>query len=136
MAGNHKSLLDSDFASNTKCQCPVQFSAEKPDPGEVKELYNDTNDAVNQLTLKICRGIKHDKKKKIKRKKNIKTEKQFRQYDEVLRDNMIKEFAESKSPHVVISYKASNDIKFNVIMLTRPRIENVSKNRKIFYDIK
>ena len=49
---------------------------------------------------------------------------------------MIKEFAESKSPHVVISSKTFNDIKLNVIMLTRPRIESVSKNRKIFYDIK
>ena len=69
MAGKYKSPPDSDFASNTKCQRPVQFSAEKSDPGEVNELYNDTNDAVNQLTLKRCQGIKHEKKKKIKRKK-------------------------------------------------------------------
>ena len=49
---------------------------------------------------------------------------------------MIKEFTETKSPHVLISYKTFNDIKLNVIMLTRPRIEHVSKNRKIFYNIK
>ena len=49
---------------------------------------------------------------------------------------MIKEFAETKSPYLLISNKTFNYIKLNVIMLTRPRIENVSKNRKIFYDIK
>ena len=114
-----------------------KFSAEKPDSREVKELYNDTNDTVNQVTVGRGRGIKHDKKKKIKRKKKTRRQKKnFRQYDEALRDNMIKEFAELKSPHVVITYKTFNDIKLNVIMLTRPRIENVSKNRKIFYDIK
>ena len=69
MAGKYKSPPDSDFASNTKCQRPVQFSAEKSDPGEVEELYNDTDDTVNMAALKRGRGIKHDKKKKIKRKK-------------------------------------------------------------------
>ena len=49
---------------------------------------------------------------------------------------MIKEFAETKSPHVILSNKTFNDIKLNTIMLTRPRIENVSNNRNIFYDIK
>ena len=69
MVGNRKSSTDSDFASTIKCQRPVQFSTEKHDLGEVNKLYSDTNDAVNQCTLKRCRCIKHDKKKKIKRKK-------------------------------------------------------------------
>ena len=49
---------------------------------------------------------------------------------------MIKEFAETKSPHVILFNKTFNNIKLNVIMLTRPRIKNRSKDRKIFYDIK
>ena len=51
-------------------------------------------------------------------------------------DQKIKEFAETKSPHVILSNKTFNDIKLNTIMLTRPRIENISNNRNIFYDIK
>ena len=61
------------------------------------------------------------KRKKSKEKKR-EGRKKFRQYDEVLRDNMIKEFTESKSPHVIISYKTYNNIKLNVIMLTRPAV--------------
>ena len=49
---------------------------------------------------------------------------------------MIKEFVEKRSPNLVISNKTFNDIKLNGIMLTRLRVEIVSKNRKIFYDIK
>ena len=54
----------------------------------------------------------------------------------MLLDQMVKEFAETQSPHVIISNKTFNDIKLNTIMLTRPRIENMSINRNIFYDIK
>ena len=70
MARSHQSSPDSDFELYTKCQRPVKFSTEKPDPGEVEELYNDMNDTVNQVILKRRQGIKHDKKKK-----NKKTEK-------------------------------------------------------------
>ena len=45
---------------------------------------------------------------------------------------MIKEFAEMKSPHVVISYKTFNDIKLNAVMLTKPRVDHVSKTGKFF----
>ena len=69
MTRNHKSSPNADFLSNPKCENHVKFSLEKPVPRKVKELYNDTNDTVNQVTLKRSRGIKHDKKKKIKRKK-------------------------------------------------------------------
>ena len=43
---------------------------------------------------------------------------------------MIKEFAETKSTHVVISYTTFNDIKLNTIMLTKPRVERISKKKQ------
>ena len=49
---------------------------------------------------------------------------------------MLKEFAKTKSPHVIISNKIFNDMKLNVIMLSKLRIENTSKDRNIFYKIK
>ena len=48
---------------------------------------------------------------------------------------MIKEFAETQSPHVILSNKTFNDINLNTIMLTQPRIENILNSRNIFYDI-
>ena len=58
------------------------------------------------------------------------------QYDEILCDNMLKEFFHFKSPHVILSKRKFNDVKMNVIMLTQPKIEGMSKNRQIFYNIK
>ena len=60
----------------------------------------------------------------IREEKN-RRQKKSSQYDNVLCDNMIKEFAKSKSSHVIMSNKTFNNIKLNVVMLTRPRIENV-----------
>ena len=74
--------------------------------------------------------------KKIKHKEKIRFEGKCNQYDEILHNQMIKEFAETKSLHVVLSNKTFNDSKLNVIMLTNPRIKKISKNRNIHYDIK
>ena len=56
-------------------------------------------------------------KKKIERKKKERFEIKYKQYDDVLGDQMIKEFAKTKSPHVIISNKTFIDIKIKVIML-------------------
>ena len=69
-------------------------------------------------------------------KQKQKLERFFCQYENVINDNITKEFFKSKSPHVILSNKTFNSIKLNVIMLTKPMIDDVSRNRKIFYDIK
>ena len=51
-------------------------------------------------------------------------------------ENIAKESFHVKSPHVILSTKIFNKIKLNVIMLTDPRIEDTSRNRKVFYNIK
>ena len=71
MAKSHQSSPNSDFESYTKCHFPEKISTGKPDPGEVKKLDNDSNKTVSQLTLKRQRGIKHNKKKKEKKKAEI-----------------------------------------------------------------
>ena len=43
MAKSHQSSPDSDFESYTKCHFPENISTGKPEPGEVKKLYNDSN---------------------------------------------------------------------------------------------
>ena len=110
--------------------------SEKPDPSAINDLYSDDKDVYDKKKYARTRRVKHDKKKKVTRKKKARLEQKLNQYDNVLLDQMIKEFAETKSPHVILSNKTFNDIKLNTIMLTRPRIENVSNNRNIFYDIK
>ena len=69
-------------------------------------------------------------------KQKQKLERFFCQYENVINDNITKEFFKSKSPHVILSNKTFDNIKLNVIMLTKPMIDDVSRNRKIFYDIK
>ena len=108
----------------------------KPDPCDVDELYNNDNRLNDKKPDSKSRYVKHDKEKKFKRKKKVRYEQKCHQYDEILRDQLVKKFARTKSPHVVLSNKTFNDMKLNVIMLTNPRIEKTSKTRNIYYDIK
>ena len=121
---------------NLYSQCSGKTETQYIDHGETRE----TNDINNFFHINAfnnrSRYIKHDKKKRIKTKKDQRIEKKFKQSDEILRDNLVKELVETKSPLLVISNKRFNDIKLNVIMLTKPQVEKVSKNRKIFYDVK
>ena len=72
----------------------------------------------------MIKGTKlHVNKKRLELKLN--------QYDNVLLDQMIKEFAENKSPHVILPNKTFNDIKLNTIMLTQPRTENISDRKSV-----
>ena len=82
------------------------------------------------------RGVKHDKKMKMKRKQKERLNKKFVQYDSVFCDNSDKEFFKAKSPHVILSNKTFTNIRNNVVMLTKPHLENDLKERKIFYEIK
>ena len=108
----------------------------KPDPSEENKLDNFAHRLNDNKCHSRSRSSKHDKKKKIKRKQKLRFEKKCNQYDEILRDQMVKKFAETKSPHVVLSNKTFNDIKSNVIMMSNPRIAKTSKIRTISYDIK
>ena len=109
---------------------------ENANSSEINDVYSDDQVTVDKKIHARARGIKHDKKKKITRKKRERFEKQCKQYDDVLGDHMLKEFAKTKSPHVIISNKTFNNMKFNVIMLSKPSIDNTSNNRNIFYEIK
>ena len=108
----------------------------KPDPSEENKLDSFAHRLNDNKCHSRSRSSKHDKKKKIKRKQKLRFEKKCNQYDEILRDQMVKKFAETKSPHVVLSNKTFNDIKSNVIMMSNPRIAKTSKSRIISYDIK
>jgi len=77
-----------------------------------------------------------DKSKKAIKKKSRKMDKKCSQYDSIIHDNVIKEFFQAKTPHVILSNKTFNDIKLNVVMLTNPQIEHIPKNQMIHYKIK
>ena len=49
---------------------------------------------------------------------------------------MCKESFQVISPHIILSKKSFNNVKQNVLMLTKPRVENIPKNRKVYYKIK
>ena len=49
---------------------------------------------------------------------------------------MRKDSFQVKSPHIILSNKSFNNVKQNVIMLTKPKVENIPKNRKVYYKLK
>ena len=108
----------------------------KPDVESWQKLYTDDNDADNKQSRQIERRFKHDKHKKKKRKEKVRFLKDCKRHDDIYCDNISKESFHFKSPHVILSNKIFNDIKQNVIMLTKPRIEGESRDRLIYYDIK
>ena len=72
----------------------------------------------------------------MKKKKKQNLDNKCNQFDNSLHKNILKEFFRAKSPYVILSNKTFYEIKLNIIMLTKPQIEVIPRNRKLYYDIK
>ena len=123
-------------SSNSNSQSSEVPVPNKPDNEYWQKLYPDVNNIEDKTNRQIERRFKHDKKKKQKRKEKIQFINDCKRHDDIYSDNISKESFQFKSPHVIISNKIFNDIKGNVIMLTKPRIEGESRDRAIYYDVK
>lgn len=84
---------------------------------------------------KFDRFKKRDKQKKIKRKRIEKEKNYVQNYNDLLVDNLIKEFHTTKSPHLVINNKWFTKIKHNVIMLKSPMEIEIESKRRMYYEI-
>ena len=113
-----------------------QNSFQKPNISEINELYCTDKEFSIHKAQGQQRRVKLDKLKKNKMKKKQQWKRQCHQYDSVMAENIAEESFRVKSPHVILSTKTFNKIKLNVIMLTDLRIEDTSRNRKVFYNIK
>ena len=108
---------------------------QKPDPEAAKQLYKD-DENEREIFPNHTRAFKLDKSKSQKSRKKEKFDQKCPRYDDIILDNMPKEFFKVKSPHIILSNKSFNKIKLNAVMLTNPRIEFEPKKRKVYYDKK
>ena len=123
-------------SSNSNSQSSEIPVLNKPDNECWQKLYPDVNKTEDKPNRQIERRFKHDKNKKQKRKEKVQFLHDCKLHDDIYSDNISKESFHFKSPHVILSNKIFNDIKGNVIMLTKPRIEGESRDRAIYYDVK
>lgn len=72
------SSTDQKCKSKETMQSNVQLIAEKPDPSIAHELYKDATQKEAMSVKKRCRGVKHDKKRKMKRKQKERLSKKIR----------------------------------------------------------
>ena len=79
-------------SSDSTMEYPKIQIAKKPDIEDWEKLYDKPNNINNKETQKRRRGAKHDKQKKKKRKQKQNFDQKCDQYDDVLCDNMSKEF--------------------------------------------
>ena len=68
-------------------------------------------------------------------KKIIKKQHYTEQYNDVLLDNLLKQYYSTKSPHLIISGKWFYKIRKNTIMLKSIREETIGKERHVYYDV-
>ena len=109
---------------------------EKPNPETSIQLYDKGDCCDSTVIQSHTRAFKLDKSKSNKRKKNEKFDKKCAQHDDIILENMRKDSFQVKSPHIILSNKSFNNVKQNVIMLTKPKVENIPKNRKVYYKLK
>ena len=98
------------------------------------EQVDNINSDINVKTTKKSRQEYYNKKFS-KEKKNIKMSNIEKNYDNVILDNLAKEYYTTKSPHLLIT-KSFHHIEDNSIILHYPIVENGNtRNRKISYKI-
>ena len=129
--------MDSPLSKKTKGDTspkafnqPEKCEIEKPNPETSMQLYDRGHYCDSTVIQNHTRAFKLDKSKSIKRKKKEKFDKKCAQHDDVLLENMRKESFQVKSPHIILSKKSFNNVKQNVLMLTKPRVENIPKKQK------
>ena len=87
----------------------------------------------NQRSKKCFR--KREKQKKEKRKKTEKESDYLQDYNDILLDNLLKEYYTTKSPHLIISRQWFFKIKKNTIMLKNARECTDENGKKVYYEI-
>ena len=109
------------------------YTVEKGEKVEYNSLIHSRNMGDEFISKK--RYKKRDNQTD-KRRKTITKEKQYtEQYNDLLLDNLLKQYYSTKSPHLIISGKWFYRIRKNIIMLKSIREVNIGKDRHVYYDI-
>ena len=78
---------------------------------------------------------KRDKQTKMKQKHAEKEQAYIKEYNELMNDNLIKEFHTTKSPHLVFNHKWYQQFKNNIVMLKSPEEIMVNSKQQVHYQI-
>jgi len=98
------------------------------------------NPSLHSLVKKDSPQTKHrfekrDKQRKHKRKRLLKEQIYVRNYNDLMNNNLIKEFYTTKSPHLLFHNKWFQKIKNNVVMLKCAKEVTVDSKRMMHYKI-